>query len=104
MRKRYDLDLLRSLQVLIEEEGVSHAARRLKVSEAAMSRSLAKLRVIFGDPILVASGRRMVATTFALGLRDRVRTLVDGADACWRSRRHRILPVFPPISCCAPMT
>lgn len=81
MRKRYDLDLLRSLQVLIEEEGVSHAARRLKMSEAAMSRSLAKLRVIFGDPILVASGRRMVATTFALGIRDRVRALVDGADS-----------------------
>ncbi|SAY48276.1 Nodulation protein D 2 [Komagataeibacter rhaeticus] len=81
MRKGYDLDLLRSLQVLIEEEGVSHAARRLHTSEAAMSRSLAKLRVVFGDPILVASGRRMVATSFALGLRERVQALVKGADA-----------------------
>ncbi|AQU86143.1 LysR family transcriptional regulator [Komagataeibacter nataicola] len=81
MRKRYDLDLLRSLQALIEEEGVSHAARRLQMSEAAMSRSLAKLRVVFNDPILVASGRRMVVTTFALGLRERLRAIVDGADS-----------------------
>lgn len=81
MRKRYYLDLLRSLQALIEEEGVSHAARRLQVSEAAMSRTLAKLRVVFGDPILVASGRRLVATTFALGIRERVQALVEGADS-----------------------
>lgn len=34
--RRYDLDLLRYLQVLVEEQSVSLAARRLKVSEPAM--------------------------------------------------------------------
>lgn len=61
----YDLDLLRFLQVLLEEESVSAAARRMNVSEPAMSRHLAKLRAVFGDPILVPSGRRLTATTSA---------------------------------------
>ncbi|MFT8355397.1 MAG: LysR family transcriptional regulator [Gluconobacter japonicus] len=78
--RRYDLDLLRYLQVLVEEQSVSLAARRLKVSEPAMSRHLAKLRTVFGDPILVMSGRRMVATAFANRIRDRVQVLVREAD------------------------
>ncbi|UMM07129.1 LysR family transcriptional regulator [Gluconobacter frateurii] len=78
--RRYDLDLLRYLQVLVEEQSVSLAARRLKVSEPAMSRHLARLRTVFGDPILVMSGRRMVATAFANRIRDRVQTLVREAD------------------------
>ncbi|EHH69697.1 LysR family transcriptional regulator [Gluconobacter morbifer] len=78
--RRYDLDLLRYLQVLVEEQSVSLAAQRLQVSEAAMSRHLAKLRTVFGDPILVLSGRRMVATAFANRIRDRVQNLVKLAD------------------------
>ncbi|RBM07460.1 LysR family transcriptional regulator [Novacetimonas cocois] len=77
----YDLDLLRYLQVLIEEESVSAAARRLKVSEPAMSRHLAKLRVVFSDPILVQSGRRMMASSFATGILDRVQNVVRAADS-----------------------
>ncbi|GBQ62043.1 LysR family transcriptional regulator [Ameyamaea chiangmaiensis NBRC 103196] len=79
--RRYDLDLLRYLQVLVEEESVSQAARRLKVSDAAMSRHLATLRIVFGDPILVLSGRRMMATSFANRIRDRVHNIVREADA-----------------------
>lgn len=76
----YDLDLLRYLQVLIEEESVSAAARRLKTSEPAMSRHLAKLRVVFADPILVQSGRRMTASSFAAGILARVQEVVRAAD------------------------
>ncbi|MFT9380581.1 LysR family transcriptional regulator [Gluconobacter sp. P5B12] len=78
--RRYDLDLLRYLQVLVEEQSVSLAARRLQVSEPAMSRHLARLRSVFNDPILVMSGRRMVATAFANRIRDRVQGLVRDAD------------------------
>lgn len=45
--RQYDLDLLRYLHVLVEEESVSAAARRMQVSEPAMSRHLAKLRRVF---------------------------------------------------------
>lgn len=77
----YDLDLLRYLQVLVEEESVSAAARRLKVSEPAMSRHLAKLRGVFSDPILVQSGRSMTASSFALGILERVQGVVRAADS-----------------------
>ncbi|NHN89549.1 LysR family transcriptional regulator [Acetobacter conturbans] len=84
--KGYDLDLLRYLHVLIEEESVSLAARRLKVSEPAMSRKLAKLRKTFADPILVQSGRRMSASAFAVGIVGRVQELIREADALIETR------------------
>ncbi|HWU02473.1 MAG TPA: LysR family transcriptional regulator [Novosphingobium sp.] len=76
----YDMDLLRSLKVLVEEQSVVGAARRLQMSEATMSRNLTRLREIFADPILVRSGRGMVASFMALALRDRVQALVSDAD------------------------
>ena len=82
----YDLDLLRYLQVLLEEESVSSAAKRLNISEPAMSRNLAKLRAVFGDPILIQSGRRMTASSFAISLRDRVQMVVRDADRLIEAR------------------
>lgn len=76
----YDLDLLRSLRVLIEEESIAGAARRMQISEATMSRNLARLREVFNDPILVRSGRGMVASAASRLLVDRVETLVQQAD------------------------
>ncbi|CEF42764.1 LysR family transcriptional regulator [Acetobacter senegalensis] len=84
--KGYDLDLLRYLQVLVEEKSVSLAARRLKVSEPAMSRQLAKLRKVFADPILVQAGRRMIPSTFASGILGRVQELVQNADTLIQTR------------------
>lgn len=78
--KGYDLDLLRFLQVLTEEESVSRAARRMKISEPAMSRQLAKLRATFADPILVQAGRRMLPSAFATGVLTQVQELVRSAD------------------------
>ncbi|MGV4857826.1 LysR family transcriptional regulator [Acetobacter senegalensis] len=82
----YDLDLLRFLQVLIEEQSVSVAARRMNVSEPAMSRHLSKLRAVFGDPILVPSGRHLIASSFALGIRDRVQEVLRAADGLIETR------------------
>lgn len=84
--KGYDLDLLRSLQVLTEEESVSRAARRMKMSEPAMSRQLAKLRTAFADPILVQAGRRMLPSAFASGILSQVQDLVRQADSLLATR------------------
>lgn len=81
MSRSYDLDLLRYLQVLVEEQSVTAAALRMHVSEPTMSRHLNKLRDVFNDPILVQSGRAMVATVFAKRIQDQVQTLVRDADA-----------------------
>ncbi|EGD60904.1 transcriptional regulator LysR [Novosphingobium nitrogenifigens DSM 19370] len=76
----YDLNLLRALKALVEEGGVTAAARRLQVSEATMSRHLAQLRKVFGDPVLVRSGRDMVPSSLALSLGEKVRGLIAEAD------------------------
>ena len=57
-----NLNLLPALAALLEERSVSVAARRAGVSQSAMSHSLARLRELLNDPLLIQSGRRMVAT------------------------------------------
>jgi DNA-binding transcriptional LysR family regulator len=65
-----DLNLLISLDALIEEANVTRAAVRLNISQPALSAQLTRLRHIFGDPLLVPSetGRGMTPTTRALAL------------------------------------
>ena len=52
-----DLNLLTSLDVLLREQSVSQAARRLHLSAPAMSRTLTRAREAFGDALLVRAGR-----------------------------------------------
>lgn len=63
-----DLNLLYALEALLEEGGVAAAARRLRLSPSAMSRTLARLREATGDPLLVRAGRGLVPTPRALEL------------------------------------
>lgn len=72
--KRSDLPLLTSLEALLDELNVTRAARRLNISQPALSGQLAKLRELFSDPLLVPaeSGRGMVATERALALKPRL--------------------------------
>lgn len=72
-----DLNLLRSLQALLAEGSVTGAARRIGVSQPAMSAQLARLRTLFGDPLLVPSGRRMVPTVRAESLRAPLQRLLQ---------------------------
>jgi DNA-binding transcriptional LysR family regulator len=57
-----DLNLLRTLDALLEEQQVSRAALRLGVSQPAVSHALGRLRRHFGDPLLVRRGQEMVLT------------------------------------------
>ncbi len=79
-----DLNLLVTLDVLLSEGSVVRAAQRLQLSPSAMSRALARLRDATGDPLLVRAGRGLVPTPRALELRDRVRKVVDDAEAVLR--------------------
>jgi DNA-binding transcriptional LysR family regulator len=81
---RPDLNLLFTLNVVLAEGSVARAARRLRLSPSAMSRALARLRKTTGDPLLVQAGRHLVPTPRALELRERVRQLVDDAEAVLR--------------------
>ncbi len=71
-----DLNLLVTLDVLLEERSVRGAARRLHVTPPAMSHQLRRLRELLGDEVLVRAGRGMVATPRAEALVEPVRALL----------------------------
>jgi DNA-binding transcriptional LysR family regulator len=81
---RPDFNLLVTLDVLLAEGNVTHAAQRLRLSPSAMSRALARLRETTGDPLLVRAGRGLVPTPRALELRKRVSQLVQEGEAVLR--------------------
>ncbi|MFJ3233384.1 LysR family transcriptional regulator [Streptomyces sp. NPDC086787] len=82
-----DLNLLVALDVLLEEQSVQGAARRLHLSEPAMSRTLGRIRKALGDPVLVRAGRQMVPTPHALAVRAEVSAVVERARALFAPGR-----------------
>ncbi|GAA5055261.1 LysR family transcriptional regulator [Nocardia callitridis] len=72
-----DMNLLVALDALLETNSVTRAAERLDTSAPAMSRTLARLRRVLGDPLLVREGRNLVPTPRALELRHEVGVLVE---------------------------
>lgn len=81
---RPDLNLLVTLDVLLAEGSVARAAQRLRLSPSAMSRALARLRAVTGDPLLVRAGRGLVPTPRALELRQVAGRIVEEAEALLR--------------------
>ncbi|MGY2735692.1 LysR family transcriptional regulator [Sphingomonas sp. UYP23] len=79
--KGLDLNLLAAFAVLIEERGVSRSAERLNLSQLAVSAALARLRIYFGDALLVAEGKRMFPTALAGALAPQVAAVLDGVWA-----------------------
>jgi DNA-binding transcriptional LysR family regulator len=79
-----DLTLLIALDALLAEGSVAKASRRLGLSDSAMSRTLARLRAVTNDPLLVRAGRGMVLTPYAEALRGRTRDIVHEALAMLR--------------------
>lgn len=76
-----DLNLIEALDALLTESSVTKAAARLNTSAPAMSRTLARLRRAFGDPLLVRAGRDLVPTPRALELRGEVHAVATRARA-----------------------
>lgn len=72
-----DLNLLKVFLVLLEERNVTHAAERLFVSQPAISKSLRRLRELFGDPLFVRSPSGLIATTRAEDLEAPVRHAIE---------------------------
>ena len=79
--KTYDLNLLRALDALLVTGSVTAAAERMHLSTPAMSHTLARLREVFGDPLLVRAGRRLVPTSRAHALAEPVQSLLAQAEA-----------------------
>jgi LysR family nod box-dependent transcriptional activator len=79
--KGLDLNLLVALDTLVETRSVSRSAERMNLSQPAMSSALGRLRNYFGDPILVAHGKRMYPTAYAESLLPQVRESLRTIEA-----------------------
>ncbi|MBB3221211.1 LysR family transcriptional regulator [Pseudoduganella umbonata] len=89
-----DLPLLISLNVLLEECNVTRAAARLHVSQPALSAQLSRLRVLFGDPLLVPaeSGRGLAPSPFALKLHRRLQPALAALTTALRPKNEDFEP------------
>jgi DNA-binding transcriptional LysR family regulator len=79
--RQMDLNLLVALDALVEEGSVTRAARRVGLTQSAMSRALGRLRAHLGDPLLIRAGARMVLTPRAEGLGPALRGALQELEA-----------------------
>lgn len=79
--KRGDLGLMVSLDALLAERSVTGAARRLGVSQPALSAQLARLRSLFGDDLLIGNAHGMVLTPRAETLQAPLHELLESLNA-----------------------
>lgn len=76
-----DVNLLVALDALLDERSVTRAAERMGVSQSAMSRTLARLRELVGDPLLVRNVNEMERTPVAEDLCGPLREALGRLDA-----------------------
>lgn len=86
--RKLDLNLLLALEALLAELNVTRAAKRLNLSQPALSAQLARLRDIFGDQLLIPTSRGVSPTAMALEIQtplrhslDQMRALIGRAQA-----------------------
>lgn len=77
---RIDLNLLEYLDVLLRERNVTRAASHLGLSQPAMSNGLRRLRLLFGDPLLVRTSEGMTPTERANELQPIIRDVLATID------------------------
>ena len=70
-----------TLEALLEEQSITGAAKRLNISQPAVSIALAKLREWTGDRLLVAEGRGHILTARGISLRETVKDLLTEIDS-----------------------
>lgn len=85
---RLDLNLLRTLDVLLSENNVTRAAQRLNLSQPSVSIQLARLREMFADPLLMPGPRGMQPTARADELRQPLRAALAALE-------QAVAPVSP---------
>jgi DNA-binding transcriptional LysR family regulator len=78
-----DLNLLPVLRQLLEDRNITRAAEALALTQPAVSKALARLRAIFGDPLLVRDGRRMTLTPRAEQLQPQVEEQCRELERLW---------------------
>jgi DNA-binding transcriptional LysR family regulator len=81
---RMDLNLFRVLDAIYTEGGISAAARALHLTQPAITHSLNRLRELFGDPLFVRQGNRVIPTDKTRAVMDEVQQHLTGLQATTR--------------------
>ncbi|MFD5258294.1 LysR family transcriptional regulator [Streptomyces bobili] len=87
-----DLNLLVSLDALLQERSVTRAAQRLGLSQPTLSAALARLRRHFGDELLHRVGNTYQLTPLAERLTEQTAQALTSTDRVFRTR-----PDFDPF-------
>jgi DNA-binding transcriptional LysR family regulator len=90
--RNLDLNLLRTLDALLDECNVTKAAQRLALTQPAVSGMLTRLRATFGDPLFIRTQRGILPTDRALELAGPVKQVLSDIESMLRP------PVFEPAS------
>ncbi len=72
-----NLNLLISLDLLLTEQSVTNAAKKVSITQAAMSNNLQQLRVIFQDELLMRKKNHMLLTSYAKTLQPKLRVVIE---------------------------
>ncbi|MCC9624409.1 LysR family transcriptional regulator [Thalassospira sp. MA62] len=75
---KLDLNLLVTLDTLLAERNVTRAAKRLNLTQPAISTRLTRLRDLLGDPLLIPAQRGMIPTERALELHAPLHAALEG--------------------------
>jgi len=75
-----DLNLLKALDALLDERSVTRAARRLSLTQPAVSGMLMRLRESFDDPLFVRTQRGIAPTLRAQELAGPLKELLSGIE------------------------
>ena len=75
-----DLNLFVVFDTIYAEGGITRAARRLNLSQPAISHALARLREMFDDPLFTRQGRVMTPTPLARQAIEPVRQALQGLE------------------------
>jgi DNA-binding transcriptional LysR family regulator len=92
--EQLDLHHLQVLDALLREHSLTRAAKTLNLSQPALSKTLARLRRYFADPLFVRVALRMEPTPKALELQAPVRGIIDQLQAL----RSEHVPFDPRVS------
>jgi DNA-binding transcriptional LysR family regulator len=84
--REVDLNLLVTLQALLEERHVTRAAKRCFLSQPAMSRAFERLKDMLGDQLLIRSGRTYERTARGERLLRELQTLLPRIESIVRGQ------------------
>ncbi|MGK3123860.1 LysR family transcriptional regulator [Candidatus Pantoea formicae] len=76
-----DLNLLKTLDALLDERSVTRAAERLSLTQPAVSGMLTRLRECFDDPLFTRTQRGIIPTLRALELAQPVKSILAEVNA-----------------------